>query len=245
MRHSRSRLRVIIIGKLISFFVSSTATYYCFVQYIYWKGTATDTIVVTNLSKLFESLSRNKYTWLSSGIISAVLLVVILLIVLVLRKRIVIAIALVKEGSKYVFHSLISCFDSFYFDFRAVSSITSTVFFPIFPWIFQIAIIGFALIVGLYLASVGDPVNQIVRMNDDQTCVCTGPAEHYKDMDVCDPLVFNQYCQDTSARAITFFDGAPTSRGCKTAACNFKEIKSPKVVTYFQVSSALKDSLNR
>lgn len=98
-------------GKFISFFVSSTATYYCFEQYIYWKGTATDTVVVTNLSKLFESLSRNKYTWLSSGIISAVLLVVILLIVLVLRKRIVIAIALVKEGSKYVFNfSNIRCF---------------------------------------------------------------------------------------------------------------------------------------
>lgn len=64
--------------------------------------------------------------------------------------------------------------------FRAVSSTTSTVFFPIFPWIFQVCIIGFAVVVGLYLASVGQPVNHIVKMSDDPNCRCSGPAVDYK-----------------------------------------------------------------
>lgn len=62
---------------------------------------------------------------------------------------------------------------------RAVSSITSTVFFPIFPWIFQVAIIFFAIIVGLYLASVGVPINQVVNMQAEPSCQCVGLAASY------------------------------------------------------------------
>lgn len=63
---------------------------------------------------------------------------------------------------------------------RAVSSIYSTVFFPIFPWIFQIMVCAFALVIGLYLASVGVPVNQVIRMSNDSSCLCTGPASNYR-----------------------------------------------------------------
>lgn len=63
----------------------------------------TETTIITNLSKLVEKWNKDKNAWLAAGIITAIALIVILLIVLVLRKRIVIAIALVKEGSKYAF----------------------------------------------------------------------------------------------------------------------------------------------
>lgn len=53
-------------------------------------------------------------------------------------------------------------------------------FFPIFPWIFQIAVTAFAVIIGLYLASIGNPVNQVLRMTEDGHCICTGNASHYK-----------------------------------------------------------------
>lgn len=79
-------------------------TYYSFKQFFYLqKHPPDETTIVTNASKLFEKWGKEKNVWLTGGIITAVILVVILLIVLVLRKRIVIAIALVKEGSKYVF----------------------------------------------------------------------------------------------------------------------------------------------
>lgn len=55
---------------------------------------------ITNLSALFKSYLAEKNTWLVLLIIAAIVLVIILLVVLVLRKRIVIAIGLVKEGSK-------------------------------------------------------------------------------------------------------------------------------------------------
>lgn len=69
---------------------------------------------------------------------------------------------------------------SFFSNSRAVSSIYSTVFFPILPWIFQIAVTIFAIIVGLYLASIGQPVNQVLRLSEDTNCQCTGAAQYYK-----------------------------------------------------------------
>lgn len=79
----------------------STVTYYCFKEYIKLvQDKPTETIIATNVSKYFEQRAKDKNTWLVGGIITAVVLVIVLLIVLVLRKRIVIAIALVKEGSK-------------------------------------------------------------------------------------------------------------------------------------------------
>lgn len=81
------------------FFISGT--YYSFKQYVYLRDRSpTDVNVNTNLSLLFDTWLQNKNTWLAFGIIAAILLLIILLVVLVLRKRIVIAIALVKEGSK-------------------------------------------------------------------------------------------------------------------------------------------------
>jgi choline transporter-like protein 2/4/5 len=53
-----------------------------------------------NLRSLINSYFVEANTWLYILIGTAVVLVVILLLVLVFRKRIVIAIALIKEGSK-------------------------------------------------------------------------------------------------------------------------------------------------
>lgn len=55
---------------------------------------------VTNLAALADNYLKESTTWLVLLIVASVLLVIIILVVLVLRKRIVIAIALVKEGSK-------------------------------------------------------------------------------------------------------------------------------------------------
>lgn len=59
-----------------------------------------------------------------------------------------------------------------------MSSTLTTIFFPIFPWIFQILFIVFAVAVGLYLASVGTQVYAVVGL--DTNCVCSGLAAGYK-----------------------------------------------------------------
>lgn len=80
-----------------------SGTYYSFKRYVFLRDRPpTDVNVNSNLSVWVDTVLHKPNTWLYSGIVVAILLVVMLLVVLVLRKRIVIAIALVKEGSKYV-----------------------------------------------------------------------------------------------------------------------------------------------
>lgn len=55
-----------------------------------------------NLGPFIGTQLENRNTWLYLGIAAAVFLVIILAMLIVLWKRIVIAIALIEEGSKYV-----------------------------------------------------------------------------------------------------------------------------------------------
>ncbi|XP_055621858.1 choline transporter-like 2 isoform X3 [Toxorhynchites rutilus septentrionalis] len=180
--------------------------YYSYSQYSYIRAHPVESHinVSPNLSSLFESWFKSDRTWLWILVILSIILVVLLLVVLVLRKRIVIAIALVKEGSK------------------AVSAIFSTVFFPIIPWVLHILVIVFAVAVGLYLASIGEPVHRVYGLNSSTTCVCNNG---YKDGDICDPIVFNDHCHNSVLR--------DNSGRCMDAACHFQEIHSPKEVGYF------------
>lgn len=180
--------------------------YYSYEQYQYISQHPVESHVNVspNLSSLVNSWFKSDRTWLWILIILSIVLVVLLLVVLVLRKRIVIAIALVKEGSK------------------AVSAIFSTVFFPIIPWALHILVIAFSVVVGLYLASIGEPIHRVYGLNTSTSCVCDNG---YRDGDICDPTVFNDHCRNSLVRA-------PDAR-CTDAACHFQEINSPKEVGYF------------
>lgn len=88
---------------------------------------------ITNLS----SFSEMKETWLVGGIGLCVLLLVFIMLLIALRKRISIAIELIKEGSK------------------VVTSMLSTLFFPLFPWFFQIVLFSWFIIVLAFLSTSG------------------------------------------------------------------------------------------
>ncbi|XP_038109357.1 choline transporter-like 2 isoform X3 [Culex quinquefasciatus] len=182
----------------------SYGVYYSYTRYDYISKHPVENHVNVspNLSSLVESWFKSEKVWLWILVILSIVLVVLLLVVLVLRKRIVIAIALVKEGSK------------------AVSAIFSTVFFPIIPWLLHIAVIVFSIVVGLYLASIGEPVYRVYGLNATQSCVCDNA---YRDGDICDPTTFNAHCQNRMIRGGI----------CTDAACHFQEIDSPKEVGYF------------
>uniref|UniRef100_A0A1Q3G3L9 Choline transporter-like protein n=1 Tax=Culex tarsalis TaxID=7177 RepID=A0A1Q3G3L9_CULTA len=182
----------------------SYGVYYSYTRYDYISKHPVENHVNVspNLSSLVESWFKSDKVWLWILVILSIVLVVLLLVVLVLRKRIVIAIALVKEGSK------------------AVSAIFSTVFFPIIPWLLHIAVIVFSVVVGLYLASIGEPVYRVYGLNSTQSCVCDN---RYRDGDICDPTTFNAHCQNKLIRGGI----------CTDAACHFQEIDSPKEVGYF------------
>ncbi|XP_058466243.1 choline transporter-like 2 isoform X1 [Malaya genurostris] len=184
----------------------SYGVYYSYIQYDYIRQNPVENHVNVspNLSSLVQSWFRSDKTWLWILIILSITLVVLLLVVLVLRKRIVIAIALVKEGSK------------------AVSAIFSTVFFPIIPWALHVLVIIFSIAVGLFLASIGTPIYRVYGLNTTVTCVCDNG---YRDGDICDPVVFNEHCHNSSMRDL--------SGRCIGASCNFQDINSPREVGYF------------
>ncbi|KAF5306741.1 hypothetical protein FQA39_LY01499 [Lamprigera yunnana] len=112
--------------------VLSFCMYICIKNYKYYLNNK----VVQESTEWYQQLLEKKGTWLSFTIIVAVALCIIVLMLIFLRKRIVLAIALIKEAS------------------RAVSSVTTSLFFPLFPWCLQIGVIVYAVFVGLYLSTV-------------------------------------------------------------------------------------------
>lgn len=85
----------------INFFVSFSGVYFSYHQYDFYSKNPVDRYnLQPNLKSLISSYFVEARTWLYILIAVAVVLTVILLLILVFRKRIVIAIALIKEGSK-------------------------------------------------------------------------------------------------------------------------------------------------
>ncbi|XP_044258638.1 choline transporter-like 2 isoform X2 [Tribolium madens] len=171
--------------------------YFTTVKYIELKD-KTDEDVETN--NIIESYATKKDTWLVLLIICSIVLAIVLLMMIFLRKRIILAIALVKEGSK------------------AVSSVTSVLFFPIFPWILQIGVIAFAICVALYLATTGDPEYKVRGMTSD--CPCFNISTIHNGTK-CDPAQFKNF----TCLASTL---------CSGVTCKFTTMNNPKWYPYLQ-----------
>ena len=78
--------------------ISCLATTYSYLTYYEMKNNnSTGEFFLTSDLSYYLSL---KQTWLAFGCTSATLLLILLLVILFLRKRIMIAIALIKEGSR-------------------------------------------------------------------------------------------------------------------------------------------------
>lgn len=80
----------------------SYGVYYSYTQYSYFKMYPNfNTDSTTNIYSLVRKWLNQHETWMWILVILSVILAILLLVVIFLRKRIVIAIALIKEGSKY------------------------------------------------------------------------------------------------------------------------------------------------
>ncbi|XP_068155971.1 choline transporter-like 2 isoform X1 [Drosophila tropicalis] len=208
-----------IIGVLVGLLVG---IYYTIRQYTHWKKTPTVPNHGLNLQSTVTNVLQDQSTWLYLSIFLGACFIIILLLVVVLRKRIRIAIALTKEGSK------------------AVSTVISTVFFPIFSWILYIVAITFAIGVGLYLGSIGQSSYRMVQRltaNGEPTneqCRCEGLAINYTIGSACDPQIFQQNCYNTQASTTGFFQ-QPQRVPCANTTCSFEKIENPRLVQWFIV----------
>lgn len=185
----------------------SFATYFCFNTWQYLSQDPDHTLVNPKgralRGKLNEILNKPS-TWMVLLIISVILLLLTVVILIFLRARIRIAIALIKEGSK------------------AVGSVISSLFFPVFPWIFQLVCVLYFIYIAFLLTSIGRNTFKVHGLNSNNSnCVC---KNGYKNGDMCEVDVFQRECT------------APGSGGpCVLAGCRFFQQESESFITYFQL----------
>ncbi|XP_014369456.2 choline transporter-like 2 isoform X4 [Papilio machaon] len=186
--------------------------YLCYKNYIYYRDNPVSLIQTTNLKGYAQSIFTKQETWMTLLVVLAIALTILLFIIIFLRSRIVIAIALIREGSK------------------AVTAIKSTVLFPIFPWLVQCAAIAYGVLVLMYLLSIGEPAFRVVNLNNDTSCDCSGV--YTEDYVSCDPATFTLKCRDTSA-------GAGALATCRLASCHFTGLDGPHSIVYLHLVNLL------
>ncbi|CAG4925770.1 unnamed protein product [Colias eurytheme] len=178
------------------------AMYLCYKNYEYYKANPVGLYQTTNLKGYAQSMFTKYSTWLVILAIVAVIFLILLLVVIFLRKRITIAIALIREGSK------------------AVTAIKSTIVFPIIPWILQCAVIAYGVLVLVYLLSIGESAFRVVNIRNDTSCSC---GDIYtEEGQACDPAKFVSVCRDTSSPGGLL--------PCSLASCHFTGIDNPNNV---------------
>lgn len=202
----------------------AVAIYFSIKQYAFYHQEATVPQHALNLNAVVKNVLQDERLWLYLSIFLCVFFVILLLLLIVLRKRISIAVALIKEGSK------------------AVSSVKSTVFFPLFSWILFIIAIVYAVGVGLYLGSIGKNSFRMIRQLDpnsvtgvsQENCKCEGLAINYTLGTTCDPLTFQEYCFNANSPVVGFFQQSQRSP-CSKTMCSFVEVQHTPLINWFIV----------
>ncbi|XP_076321156.1 choline transporter-like protein 2 isoform X1 [Tachypleus tridentatus] len=116
-----------------------------------------------------ESYLALRKTWLAIALISGIVLLILLLMVIALRTRIRIAISLIKESS------------------RAISSMISSLFFPLIPYLLQFCLFIFWGAVAMSIASSGKAVYRNVDQHNGSSL---------QDSPTCDPKDFKEITTD-------------------------------------------------
>lgn len=95
-----------------------------------------------------HTYTNNKDTWYYLTIILGIVLAILVLLLLAVRKRIQIAVALIKESS------------------RAITHMVFSLFFPIIPWILQMILFAWFVGVLVFLVTSGSPSYQVTSNNN-------------------------------------------------------------------------------
>nr|XP_018910592.1 PREDICTED: CTL-like protein 2 isoform X1 [Bemisia tabaci] len=156
---------------LLSFIVIlSFSVFLCYGKYVEIKNSPKSefrlppSIINRSIEDYIEAFNNNEDIWFWAMIVIGIALVITFSLIICLRKRIRIAIALIKEGSK------------------AIGSSLTSLIFPLFPWILDILVISWAAVVFFYLYSLGKSIYKVEGLSNSSDCVCTNS---YKDGDLC------------------------------------------------------------
>ncbi|XP_024861851.1 choline transporter-like protein 2 isoform X1 [Kryptolebias marmoratus] len=138
--------------------------FHCYMEYAALKGEpgADVTIRDLGLQTDFSVYLQIRQTWLAFMIILAIVEVVIILLLIFLRKRILIAIALIKEAS------------------RAIGHVMSAMFYPLLTFALLAVVIAYWAITAVFLSTSNE---QIYKVKSKFNCSFAGQT--------CDPKTFN------------------------------------------------------
>ncbi|XP_074873735.1 choline transporter-like protein 4 [Carettochelys insculpta] len=155
---------VLILGVLV---LGAYGIYHCWQEYSTLRA-AGATITNVGFTTDFSVYSHVQETWLAALIVLAVVEGVLLLVLVFLRKRILIAIALIQEAS------------------RAVGHMISTLFHPLVTFLLLLICVAYWAMTALYLATSGSPLYRVTTSNSSLPgCSAISGNE------TCDPRTFN------------------------------------------------------
>ncbi|KAJ8373175.1 hypothetical protein AAFF_G00270810 [Aldrovandia affinis] len=155
---------VLIVGVLV---VGAYGIWHCYWEYDNFKTSALK-ISDVGFTTDFSVYLQVGETWLAFLIILCVVEAILILLLIFLRKRILIAIALIKESSKAVGHMM------------------SSLVYPLLTFVLLVVCVVYWGVTALYLATSGSPVYRVVALNSS-----TGACQSIDGTESCDPLVFN------------------------------------------------------
>ncbi|KAM4535030.1 choline transporter-like protein 2 isoform 2-T2 [Fundulus diaphanus] len=138
--------------------------FHCYMEYAHLKGEpgANVTLQELGFQADFSVYLQVRQTWLAFMIILAIVEVIIILLLIFLRKRILIAIALIKEAS------------------RAIRHIMCSLFYPLFTFLLLAIVIAYWAVTAVFLSTSNEPIYKV--MNES---ACAHSAE------TCDPANYS------------------------------------------------------
>ncbi|XP_034567056.1 choline transporter-like protein 2 isoform X2 [Notolabrus celidotus] len=138
--------------------------FHCYMEYASLKGEpgADVTLQELGFQTDFTVYLQIRQTWLAFMIILAIVEVIIILLLIFLRKRILIAIALIKEAS------------------RAIGHIMSSLFYPLFTFVLLAMVIAYWAVTAVFLSTSNEPIYKVFNETD---------CEHSRK--TCDPANFS------------------------------------------------------
>ncbi|XP_078120604.1 choline transporter-like protein 2 isoform X2 [Sander vitreus] len=138
--------------------------FHCYMEFASLKGEPGSDVTIRDLGLQtdFSVYLQIKQTWLAFMIILAIVEVIIILLLIFIRKRIMIAIALIKEAS------------------RAVGHVMSSLFYPLLTFALLAVVIAYWAITAVFLSTSNE---QVYKVFNNSEC------EYSRE--TCDPQTFN------------------------------------------------------
>nr|XP_057904688.1 choline transporter-like protein 2 isoform X2 [Doryrhamphus excisus] len=137
--------------------------FHCYMEYASLEGKAGADVTLQELGLQadFTIYLQLRQTWLVFMIILAIVEVIIILLLIFLRKRILIAIALIKEASKAIGHVMCS------------------LFYPLFTFLLLAVVIAYWAVTAVFLSTSNEPVYKVFNKTDCKHSTETCNPDNY------------------------------------------------------------------